>query len=134
MCRALDLSQGSSRRASHRTTPVHRHWPRSQGPVFGLRTLREHTCGTQNLRLDTKGAYLHLDKISSVLFLGRFWKWREMGLLADAELAEDEVEDVVGGGGAREGVEGVEGFVEIEKDHLVGDRYGDALLRPLQRG
>ena len=47
---------------------------------------------------------------------------RHVGLLADAEFAEDEVEDVVGGGGAGEGIEGAEGFVEIEQDHLVGDR------------
>lgn len=57
-----------------------------------------------------------------------------MGLLADAELAEDEIEDVFGGGGAGEGVEGMEGFVDIEEDHLVGDGCGDTPLCSLERG
>ena len=42
-------------------------------------------------------------------------------LLPDAEGREDEVEDVVGGGLAGEGVEGPEGAIEVEQDHLVGD-------------
>jgi hypothetical protein len=41
-------------------------------------------------------------------------------LLADAEGAEDAGEDVVGGGGAGEGVEGAEGSVEVEQEDLVG--------------
>lgn len=45
-------------------------------------------------------------------------------LLADAEGGEDAVEDVVGGGGAGEGVEGAEGFVEVEEEHFVGDFLG----------
>ena len=48
-----------------------------------------------------------------------------MCLLSDAEGAEDEIEDVVGGGLAGEGVEGPEGAVEIEQDHLV--RNGGAI-------
>lgn len=47
-----------------------------------------------------------------------------MSLFADAELAEDEVQDVVGGGGAGKGVERLEGGVEVEEDHLVGDGCG----------
>ena len=42
-------------------------------------------------------------------------------LLANAELAEDEVENVVACCGAGEGVECLESFVEIEEDDLVGD-------------
>ena len=42
-------------------------------------------------------------------------------LLSDAEGGEDEVEDVVGGGGAGEGVEAAEGFVEVEEEDLVGE-------------
>ncbi len=49
-------------------------------------------------------------------------------LLADAELAEDEVKDVVGGRGTGENVEAVESFVEVEEDHLVGDCCGDGSL------
>src|SRR5271165_2793903 len=45
-------------------------------------------------------------------------------LLSDAEGAEDQVEDVVGGGGAGNGVEGAEGAVEIEQQHFVGDFRG----------
>src|SRR5258708_7763718 len=47
---------------------------------------------------------------------------------ADAELAEDEGEDVVAGGGAGESVESVEGFVEVGEDHLVRDGVGCGLL------
>ncbi len=42
-------------------------------------------------------------------------------LLADAEGGEDAVEDVVGGGGAGDGVDGLEGGVEVEQQHFVGD-------------
>lgn len=99
--------------------------------------LRGHICGHKTFgfhktSVDTIGAYLIVDKIFSVDFsddLGPAWK---VGLLANAELAEDEVEDVVGGGGAGEGVEGVEGFVEIEQDHLVGDGCRDTLLGSLE--
>ncbi len=42
-------------------------------------------------------------------------------LLADAEAAEDEVEDVVGGGGSGERVEGAERLVEVDENHLVRD-------------
>jgi hypothetical protein len=46
------------------------------------------------------------------------------GLLSYAEGAEDEVEDVVGSGGAGDFVEGAKGGVEIEEEHLVGDAGG----------
>ena len=49
-------------------------------------------------------------------------------LFSDAEGGEDEAEDVVGGGGAGEGVEGAEGGVEIEQKHLVRDAVGDGGL------
>lgn len=51
----------------------------------------------------------------------------EVGLLADAEFAEDEVEDVVAGGGTGEGVEGAEGLVEVQEDHFMGDGVGCGL-------
>lgn len=48
----------------------------------------------------------------------------EVILLADAEGGEDEVENVVGGGGSGEGVERGEGVVEVDQQHLVGDGSG----------
>ena len=53
---------------------------------------------------------------------------RNVALLPDAELAEDQVEDVVGGGGAGDGIEGAESAVEIEQQHFVRDFrvYGTA--------
>jgi hypothetical protein len=55
-------------------------------------------------------------------------------LLSDAEGAEDEVEDVVGGGGAGDFVEGAEGSVEIEQKHLVRDAGGDGVGRVVESG
>jgi hypothetical protein len=40
-------------------------------------------------------------------------------LFSDAEGRKDACKDVVGGGGAREGVEGAEGCVEVKKNQLV---------------
>ena len=57
-------------------------------------------------------------------FSGRPGTWWEVRLLADAEFAEDQVHDVFARGGAGEGVQGVESFVEIEKNHLVMYGYG----------
>jgi hypothetical protein len=49
----------------------------------------------------------------------------EAVLLADAKLAEDEVDDVIVCGDASERVECVEGLVEVEQEHLMweGSRY-----------
>jgi hypothetical protein len=47
-------------------------------------------------------------------------------LFSDAEGGEDASEDVVGGGGTGEGIEGSEGIVEIEQKKLMG--------KGLQRG
>ena len=44
-----------------------------------------------------------------------------VSLLADAESAEDAVQDVVGGGGAGDGVDGPQRCVEIQQQHLVRD-------------
>jgi hypothetical protein len=55
-------------------------------------------------------------------------------LLSDAEGAEDQVEDVVGGGGAGDFVEGAEGSVEVEQKHLVRDAGGDGVGRVVERG
>src|SRR5580658_3914248 len=49
------------------------------------------------------------------------WMISDPTLLSDAEGTEDEVEDVVGGSGAGDFVEGAQGRVEIEEQHLVGD-------------
>ena len=63
---------------------------------------------------------------------GRFFRvsliCRSALLLSDAEGAEDQVQDVVGGGGAGDGVERPEGVVEIEQQHFVRDfrAHGDA--------
>ena len=48
-------------------------------------------------------------------------------LLSDAEGAKDQVEDVVGGGGAGDFVERAESVVEIEEEHFVGDASGDGV-------
>jgi hypothetical protein len=61
------------------------------------------------------------------LDLGIPWTPLEAGLFADAEFAEDEIQDVVAGGGAGERVEGAEGVIEVEEDHLVGDGVGGGL-------
>ena len=52
----------------------------------------------------------------------------EGNLLSNAEGAEDQIEDVVGGGGAGDGIERPQGVVEIEQQHLVRDlgRDGDS--------
>jgi hypothetical protein len=49
----------------------------------------------------------------------------EAVLLADAKFAEDEVDDVIVCGDARERVECAEGLVEVEQEHLMweGSRY-----------
>jgi hypothetical protein len=54
--------------------------------------------------------------------------------LPDAEGPEDQIEDVVGGGGARDFVEGSEGSVEIEQEHLVGNSGGYGVGRSVERG
>ncbi len=54
----------------------------------------------------------------------RFTRGPGARLLSDAEGAEDQIEDVFGGGGAGDFVEGAEGSVEIEEEHLVGNSSG----------
>ena len=55
-------------------------------------------------------------------------------LFSDAEGAEDQVEDVVGGGGAGDFVERTQGSVEIEQEHLVGDSGDNGVGRGVERG
>ena len=55
-------------------------------------------------------------------------------LLSDAEGAEDQVEDVVGGGGAGDFVERAQGAVEIEQEHLVRDLGGHGVGGGIERG
>jgi hypothetical protein len=49
---------------------------------------------------------------------------RTPALLSDAEGAEDQVEDVIGGGGAGDGIEGPESVIEIEQQHFVRNFRG----------
>src|SRR5579862_3413168 len=56
-----------------------------------------------------------------------------MQLFADAESAEDQVQNIVGGGGAGNFVESVQRVVEIEKQHLVRDLVGDGGFRRRKR-
>ena len=56
----------------------------------------------------------------------------ERCLFSDAEGAEDQIEDVIGGGGAGDFVEGAEGSVEIEQEHLVGDSAGYRIGRGVE--
>jgi hypothetical protein len=58
----------------------------------------------------------------------------ELGLFAYAEFAEDEVEDVVGCGGAGEGIEGAKGVVEVQENHFVGDFVDGCLSGLGERG
>ena len=55
-------------------------------------------------------------------------------LLSDAEGAEDQVKDVVGGSCAGDFVKGTEGSVEIEQEHLVGDSADYGVGRGVERG
>jgi hypothetical protein len=49
------------------------------------------------------------------------WMISDPTSLSDAEGTKDEVEDVVGSGGTGDFVEGAQGCVKIEEQHLVGD-------------
>jgi hypothetical protein len=92
-----------------------------------------HICGHKTVRLPwyVRGRY-YATTFFRVNYLAWFLDmvglfWREAMLLSDAEGAEDQVEDVVGGGGAGDFVEGAEGVVEIEEEHFVGDAGGDGV-------
>ena len=52
----------------------------------------------------------------------------EAVLFSDAEGTEDQVENVVGGGGAGDFVERAQGCVEIEQEHLVRHSSRDGVL------
>ena len=54
---------------------------------------------------------------------------QKRSLLADAELAEDEIEDVVASSGSRDFIERPQGVVEIEHEHFVGNLIPDCPLR-----
>ena len=62
------------------------------------------------------------------------WMVLDTTLLSDAKGAEDQVEDVVGGGDAGDFVERAEGSVEVEEKHLVGDAGGHGVGRVVERG
>src|SRR5579875_3181729 len=50
-------------------------------------------------------------------------------LLADAEGGEDEIQDVVGGGFTGKRIQMAQGGVEVEQQHLMGNLFGNRLLR-----
>ena len=45
----------------------------------------------------------------------------ELTLFSDAERAEDQVEDVVGSGGAGDFIQRTQSAIEVEQEHLVGN-------------
>ena len=55
-----------------------------------------------------------------------------MLLFADAEFAEDEIENVIACCSARQGVEGVKSLIKIKKNHLVGDNRHCSLLGSIE--
>ncbi len=55
-------------------------------------------------------------------------------LLSDAESAEDQVEDVVSGGGAGDRIERPQGAVEIKQQHFMWDFCGHGAGSSLERG
>ncbi len=54
--------------------------------------------------------------------------------LSNAESAEDQVQDVVCGGSAGDGVERTQRAVKIEQQHFVRNFFRDRVLRGLERG
>jgi hypothetical protein len=62
------------------------------------------------------------------VFFGRQRNCLDVGLLADAELAEYKVQNVIARRGASESIEGTECFVEIEENHFVGNGRYNSLL------
>src|SRR5208282_4789239 len=62
------------------------------------------------------------------------WTLLNATLLSDAEGAEDQVKDVVGGGGAGDFVERAQGRVQIEQEHLVRHSSRDGSARGVERG
>src|SRR5229473_828444 len=60
-------------------------------------------------------------------------RYRNKLLLADAERAEDQVQDVVGRGCSGDRVERAQRVVEIEQEHLVWNPAGHGILRTFQR-
>ena len=62
------------------------------------------------------------------------WTVLEVSLLSDAERCEYQVENVVGGGGSSDGIEGPQGVVEIEQQHLVGDFGCNGAGSEIERG
>lgn len=103
-------------------------------PVYSVDTFVDTNRSASTKRLWTLiGAYLPVDKMFSAYFLGRPRTSREVGLFADAELAEDEVQDVIVCSGAGESIKGIESFIKVEENHLVGDDSDDGLLCPAER-
>src|SRR5208282_3781336 len=62
------------------------------------------------------------------------WRALDATLFSDAEGAEDQVKDVVGGGGAGDFVERAQGRVQIEQEHLVRHSSRDGSARGVERG
>jgi hypothetical protein len=62
------------------------------------------------------------------------WLLRTRYLLADAESAEDQVQDVVGGGRSGDFVERAQGRIKIKQEHLVWHASGHGVGRGGERG
>jgi len=54
-------------------------------------------------------------------------------LFADAERAEDQVQDVIGGGGAGDFIQRSQSIVEVEQEHFVRDFVVDGGFRGFER-
>jgi len=68
-------------------------------------------------------------RMPSPEFREALWMVRNPTLLSDAESAEDQVQDVVGGGGAGDFVERAQGRIKIEQEHLVWHAGGPGVGR-----
>jgi hypothetical protein len=68
-------------------------------------------------------------RMPSPEFREALWMLRNPTLLSDAESAEDQVQDVVGGGGAGDFVERAQGRIKIEQEHLVWHAGGPGVGR-----
>jgi hypothetical protein len=54
-------------------------------------------------------------------------------LFSDAEVAEDEIQNVIARRGTGKSIEGLENFVQVEKNHLMGDGCAGCLTCATKR-
>jgi hypothetical protein len=82
-----------------------------------------------NLHPSFCGNRIYLTRYSDLDFLEMY----RSTLLSDAECAEDQIQDVVSGSGAGDGVQRAQSIVKIEQQHFVRNLAGDGIRRLLQR-